>query len=243
MSYMLSACLSQGTIFYAFEHADIMGKMIVLLLFLGSIAAWTIMLEKGYSLRERRKAAEHFINLFRSGKPVVSYIRDADNCSGPIAKVYEAGAEKLIEYYRVDPEHLITVSSIRQLPKIQISEAQMEALRAVMEREVSSQIFKLENNMGVLATAVSVSPMLGLFGTVWGVMIAFCGVAMAGNASISSLAPGISGALVTTIGGMAVAVPSIVGYNLLAITIRKITVMMDNFVEEFLARVRLEQLE
>jgi len=243
MSDIITACFSQGSIFYAFTHTDTMGKLIVIILFLGSIVAWTIMIEKGYSLRREQKAADHFINVFRSGKPVVSYIREADNCAGPLAKVYEAGAEKLIEFYHVDPEHLITINSIKQLPKIQISEAQMEALRAVMEREASAQVFKLENNMGVLATAVSASPMLGLFGTVWGVMIAFCGVAIAGKANISSLAPGISGALVTTIGGMAVAVPSIAGYNLLAISIRKITVMMDNFVEEFLARVRLEQLD
>ena len=111
-----------------------------------------------------------------------------------------------------------------------------------MEREVSDQILILEEKIGLLATAVSVSPFFGLFGTVWGVMIAFCGVAAKGRADISALAPGVSGALLTTVVGLLVAIPSLIGYNLLTITIRKITVYMDNFVEEFIAKVKLEQL-
>jgi hypothetical protein len=111
-----------------------------------------------------------------------------------------------------------------------------------MEREISSQIFVIEERIGMLATAVSLAPFLGLFGTVWGVMIAFCGVASAGSANIQALAPGVAGALLTTVAGLVVAIPSLVGYNFLTQMIRKITVSMDNFSESFMARLKLEQL-
>ena len=124
-----------------------------------------------------------------------------------------------------------------------LTSEELDAIRTVLERAVSEQILELEHKIGVLATAVSVSPFFGLFGTVWGVMMAFCGVAQKGKADIGALAPGVSGALLTTVVGLAVAIPSLIGYNLLAVTIRKITIYMDNFVEEFMSDLQLQQLD
>ena len=87
------------------------------------------------------------------------------------------------------------------------------------------------------------SPFCGLFGTVWGVMMAFCGIAAAGKSDFTALAPGVAGALLTTVAGLVVAIPSLVGYNLLTGTIRQLTVMMDNFTEEFMVCVKLSQLK
>ena len=112
----------------------------------------------------------------------------------------------------------------------------------MLEREVSGQIQELETRIGLLATLVSVSPFCGLFGTVWGVMLAFCGIAAAGKSDFTALAPGVAGALLTTVAGLIVAIPSLVGYNLLTATIRNLTVTMDNFTEEFMVRIKLEQL-
>ena len=74
-------------------------------------------------------------------------------------------------------------------------------------------------------------------------MLAFCGIAAAGKSDFTALAPGVAGALLTTVAGLVVAIPSLVGYNLLTSTIRNITIRMDNFTDEFLVRVKLEQLE
>ena len=123
-----------------------------------------------------------------------------------------------------------------------LSEAQYNAVEAVLEREVSSQIQELETRIGVLATLVSLSPFCGLFGTVWGVMMAFCGIAVAGKSDFTALAPGVAGALLTTVAGLVVAIPSLVGYNLLTGTIRNLTVSMDNFTEQFMVCVKLSQL-
>jgi biopolymer transport protein ExbB/TolQ len=87
--------------------------------------------------------------------------------------------------------------------------------------------------MGLLATAVSTGPFLGLLGTVWGVMDSFGAMANAGSAMLSAVAPGIAGALLTTVIGLLIALPSSIGYNMLTTRIRQLAVLMDNFSQEF----------
>jgi biopolymer transport protein TolQ len=232
----------QAGVYYAFEKSDGVGKAVVVLLFLGSIFTWTIMLEKGVGLYKARKASEDFIRLFRKRPHPVGAIQDVRENFSPVARVFDSGIEKLLTFYGMSPEQARLYGSTQQ-PNVKLTAAEIETLRTTMEREVADQILLLEDKIGFLATTVSVSPFLGLFGTVWGVMMAFCSLASQGRADIAGLAPGVSGALLTTVVGLLVAIPSLIGYNLLTITIRKITVFMDNFVEEFMARVRLEQGE
>ena len=92
--------------------------------------------------------------------------------------------------------------------------------------------------MGYLATAVSMSPMLGLLGTVWGVMESFIAMAQKGMVNLQAIAPGIAGALLTTVIGLLVAIPSAIGYNMLASRVRTLSVQMDNFADEFMAEVQ-----
>ncbi len=228
--------------YYAFQESDGVGKTVVLLLFLGSMLTWTIMIEKGLSLFRARNASEKFIELFRKTESPFGNYRDAQHDNSPLGHVYKAGIDRLFDFYGITGEEMNVFNNTGRYPCRRLTASQLEALRTILEREVSDQILILEEKIGLLATAVSVSPFFGLFGTVWGVMIAFCGVAAKGRADISALAPGVSGALLTTVVGLLVAIPSLIGYNLLAITIRKITVYMDNFVEEFIAKVKLEQL-
>src|SRR5260370_38388283 len=110
-----------------------------------------------------------------------------------------------------------------------ISPAQMGAVNAAMERAVGETALSLESQMILLATAVSGSPFLGLLGTVWGVMDAFTGVAEAGSPNLVAMAPGVSGALITTVVALCVAIPAIFGYNFLVTSIRGNTVGMNNF--------------
>ena len=89
----------------------------------------------------------------------------------------------------------------------------------------------------IIQTLIALCPVLGLLGTVWGVMDAFSGMADSGSAALSAVAPGISGALLTTIIGLIVALPSMIGYNLLSSKIRFIAVQMDNFSQELISRI------
>lgn len=228
-------------VWYAFTNSDAMGKAVVLLLFMGSMVAWFIMIEKGLGLYRAQKLSERFAAQFSSRHGLSSMLRDATGNPSPVAHVYMSGMEQLLEFYGQNPEEARRGTAGTPVQKL--SPAQLDAVQTALEREVSRQIFVIEEHIGVLGTAVSLSPFLGLFGTVWGVMIAFCGAAAAGSANIQALAPGVAGALLTTVAGLLVAIPSLVGYNTLTQMIRKITVSMDNFSETFMARLKLEQLE
>jgi biopolymer transport protein ExbB/TolQ len=113
-----------------------------------------------------------------------------------------------------------------------ITPAQMRVVTTAMERAVGESALRLEAQMILLATAVSGAPFLGLLGTVWGVMDTFSGVAIAGSANLAAMAPGVSGALITTVTGLLVAIPAMFGYNFLVTSIRTLIVQNDNFAAE-----------
>ena len=227
--------------FYAFQNSDFVGQGIVIFLFFGSMFVWIIMVEKWLALSRAKSASEKFIMTFAKIKYPIGVYRAAEKDISPVARVCESGLEELLIH------HNLTKHTAEQythaFPPDRLSSVHIEAVRSALERSVASQIMVIEEKIGLLATAVSVSPFFGLFGTVWGVMMAFTGIAQQGSADISALAPGVSGALLTTVVGLTVAIPSLIGYNLLTFNIRKVTVYMDNFVEEFMAKVQLEQLE
>lgn len=238
-----SILLADAGVWYAFDNSDAMGKGIVVLLFLSSMLAWHIMLEKGLTLYRAQKLSERFAAAFTSQPGMTSVLRDGMENPCPVAQVYISGMEQLLEFYGQTAEEVRSNAPMRdgRGPR-KLSPAQLDAVATAMEREISGQIFVIEKRIGTLATAVSLAPFLGLFGTVWGVMIAFCGVASQGSANIQALAPGVAGALLTTVAGLVVAIPALVGYNIMTQMIRKITVSMDNFSETFMAKLKLEQL-
>jgi biopolymer transport protein ExbB/TolQ len=127
-----------------------------------------------------------------------------------------------------------------------ISLAGMEHVKRALEGTVAQEALRLESGLILLAIAVSGSPFLGLLGTVWGVMSAFAGVAQAaaagGRPDLASMAPGVSGALVTTVAGLLVAIPSMFGYNWLVHHLRVLTVELDNFAQELVSRMETEYL-
>ncbi|MBR2720717.1 MAG: MotA/TolQ/ExbB proton channel family protein [Lentisphaeria bacterium] len=238
--FFASAAQTPG-VYYAFQNSDSVGKGIVILLIIGSVLTWTVMLDKWWSLYRAKRLSDRFESFFRDHENDIhanSLLREADNNSGPVSAVYTAGMVKLLEFYAEGG------NTYRGMPApCKLSEAQYNAIEAVLENEVSKQLQELETRIGFLATLVSLSPFLGLFGTVWGVMMAFCGIAVAGKSDFTALAPGVAGALLTTVAGLVVAIPSLVGYNLLGGTLRQLTVMMDNFTEQFMVSVKLSQLE
>ena len=229
-------------VYYAYQNSDSVGKAIVLILLLGSVATWTTMLDKAMSLHRARKASKRFLAMFKNNTRSLtsqSLAREGSGDSGPIGAIYNAGVIKLLEFYEDGNR---SAGYGMQMTPVKLSAAQLEAIEAVLEHAVSQQIQELEKRIGFLGTLVSLSPFCGLFGTVWGVMLAFCGIAAAGKADFTALAPGVAGALLTTVAGLIVAIPSLVGYNALNGTIRNMTVAMDNFTEEFMVQLKLEQL-
>ena len=244
--FFLMAAETPG-VYYAFKSSDGIGKAIVILLLLGSVATWTVLIDKAWQIYRAKRLASRFDALFREfgeeNMTAMELLKEAQDNTGPIAAIYSAGMEKLLNIYDEQAEKNGTILPRGTTKVCKLSDAQYNAVEAVLEREVSFQLQELETRIGLLATLVSLSPFCGLFGTVWGVMMAFCGLAIAGNSNFSALAPGVAGALLTTVAGLVVAIPSLVGYNLLTASIRQLTIQMDNFTEEFLVAVKLSQLK
>jgi biopolymer transport protein ExbB/TolQ len=148
-----------------------------------------------------------------------------------VFSVYRAGCQEMTFHLLGSAEVDETFRARLEIAD-KISPAQMGAVNAAMERAVGETALELESQMILLATAVSGSPFLGLLGTVWGVMDAFTGVAEAGSPSLATMAPGVSGALITTVTALCVAIPAMFGYNFLVTSIRAVVVEMDNFAAE-----------
>jgi biopolymer transport protein ExbB/TolQ len=108
-----------------------------------------------------------------------------------------------------------------------------ESVRVVLERTAGSEAMALEKGMIVLSTAVAGGPFIGLLGTVWGVMETFAGIAKANSASLTTMAPGVAGALIATVIGLLVAIPAMFAYNFMVTTIRAITQELDGFASEY----------
>ncbi|MCQ2379785.1 MAG: MotA/TolQ/ExbB proton channel family protein [Victivallaceae bacterium] len=246
MTNLLIIAASSPGIYYAYQNSDGVGQFIVLGLLGGSVLAWTIMLNKFLSLHRAKKMSRMFFTSFENAcdnklniaSP--SLRRDADGMFGPTASIYQKGVEKLLEFYHPDNQIPVPGQPATITPAL-LSKAQFDAIEAVLEQEVSTQIRNIEKGVGWMATMVSLAPFCGLFGTVWGVMMAFCGIAAAGKSDFTALAPGVAGALLTTVAGLVVAIPSLLGYNWMTGTVRDVTVYMDHFVEAFMVKLRLEQ--
>jgi biopolymer transport protein ExbB/TolQ len=221
-----------GGILYAFTEATLEGKLVLATLFIASIFSWSVMVTKIRVVRIARRRNEEFLEQFRSDRnPLRIYESQLRFDGSPLYAIYRAGCRELTF-------HLMGASEVDDTfwARLDIAEritpSQMRVVSTAMERAVGESALRLEAQMILLATAVSGAPFLGLLGTVWGVMDTFTGVALAGSASLQAMAPGVSGALITTVTGLLVAIPAMFGYNFLVTSIRSLIVQNDNFAAE-----------
>jgi biopolymer transport protein ExbB/TolQ len=236
---MVLSALPVADIAFAFRESNMAGKIIVILLFMGSIFAWSIMVNKWVDLRRAQRASDRFVAAFRrASHPSALFLQKQRYPESPLYRVYENGCMAIgveLEWGHGDDEdHELGFSQAEQ----RLTARQIDAVRNMADRTVADQMLLMESYMGYLATSVSASPFLGLLGTVWGVMAAFSGMAVMGSSTLSAVAPGIAGALLTTVVGLLVALPSSVGYNALTNKIRSLHVQTDNFAQEFVAEVQ-----
>ena len=211
------------------------GKLVIVVLVSFSMVAWSVMISKFLSMRRAKNMNEYFDAEFRSQKSVLAiYDRrvQAEGC--PLFGVYHQGCLELDTRLRV---------ATGEGRKKYISLKSMEHVKRTLERSVAQEALKLESGLILLAIAVSGAPFLGLLGTVWGVMSAFGFVAEKGTADLATMAPGVAGALITTVAGLLVAIPSMFGYNWLVHHLRVLTVELDNFAQELASKMETEFLK
>jgi len=244
MTLITTTCLPLASVLYALSESNWAGKVIVVVLFLGSIFAWSLMVTKIRELRWGRKESHRFLSAYRKeSHPAGLFLKRHRFEGSPLYVIYEKACAELgaaLESRGAEPEDLF-MGGVGSRSR-RLSELQVRAIRNVAERTLADEALLLENHMGLLATSATSAPFLGLLGTVWGVMDAFGGMAVTGSAMLSAVAPGVSGALLTTVVGLLVALPSAIGYNMLSDRIRWLSVEMNNFHQELLSDVERHYL-
>lgn len=203
-----------------FMQSNIAGKVIVGLLFVGSLAAWAVMISKYSELKGLHMANFQYAKALRSRPLLKEKLRGSGQALGPFAACTEAALDAV---------------RLEAPLRLRLSRAENALQRAVAEQTV-----RYEKGMVHLGSIVTGAPFLGLLGTVWGVMDAFAGLADQSSASIQSLAPGVSGALLTTVMGLIVAIPSVIGYNHLLDQMRRMITELENNASELADRLELE---
>lgn len=210
-----------------FVESDFAGKLIVLVLLACSFMAWTVMIGKYLDLQRTRKLNLTFeARLYQKGS-VLDLVLDKTALS---QGAYSALAYNALEAYKRSL-HANTYAN---------SKDHMLFVENALQRTVAKQTLLYESKMVLLASTVSGAPFLGLLGTVWGVMDAFGGLGSQTSATIQSLAPGISGALLTTVAGLLVAIPSVFGYNFLLTQTKMMVIELENFASWFADKLQRE---
>jgi biopolymer transport protein TolQ len=228
-----AAAKSQFELVYIWDQATPEAKVIIFFLIIFSVMAWFVMISKAIQMRQAKKLNGFFTAEFRSQKAVLDvFDRKVQAEACPLFMVYKAGSVELDARLKT-PEGR----------KKQMSLKGIEHVKRTMENAVAQESLKLESGLILLAIAVSGAPFLGLLGTVWGVMSTFGHIAQQGSASLATMAPGVSAALITTVAGLLVAIPSMFGYNWLVHNLRVLTVELDNFAQEIMSRIETEYLE
>ena len=193
------------------KQTDLITRFVLAVLLFFSIWSWGIILSKTLLLRKINKESETFWKIFRRGKSPseISTACEALRFT-PLVPVFNAGAEKT-------------------------ATASIVALQRAVSRAAAAQLTRLESRMTFLATTASVSPFVGLFGTVLGVMTSFAGLANANTATLRAVAPGIANALVATAFGLFAAIPAVIFYNHFVYQIRNVGGQLDDLQVELLA--------
>ncbi|MFM2166179.1 MAG: Biopolymer transport protein ExbB [Verrucomicrobiota bacterium] len=218
------------------EHTTLTGWVICGILVVLSIFSWSVMLGKHFLISRAHQANLSFLRAFRnSSHPLALFQKNEHHERSPFDLIYHEAAREMAFYLTGDEEPGDGFST-RLQGAGRVMPSQMRAVQTVMERCVAQAALRLEGRMGTVAMVLTTAPFLGLLGTIWGIMDAFGGLMKATTeGGVAALAPGVSSALVTTIAGLLVAVPSIIGYNHLVNQIRGMIVRLDNFAAELSA--------
>jgi biopolymer transport protein TolQ len=202
-------------------HASFVVQVVMLLLMIVSIASWSAILRKLFAIARVKTQNESFEKEFWSGASLNELLSSAAakaQNSGPMERIFASGMR---EFQKLRERRVTDVGMMM--------DGARRAMRASFQREMDV----VESNLSFLASVGSVSPYVGLFGTVWGIMHAFTGLASLQQVTLATVAPGIAEALVATAIGLFAAIPAVIAYNRFAREIDRISIQQETFIEEF----------
>lgn len=202
-------------------HASLVVQIVMVLLLAVSLASWTIIFAKALGLRRVRADNDEFDREFWAGRTLQELYQDASKGEGPPSPQERIFAAGMREFLKLREKKVADVPSLL--------DGARRAMRASFQRELD----QLESRLDFLGSVGSVSPYVGLFGTVWGIMHAFTGLSNLQQVTLATVAPGIAEALVATAIGLFAAIPAVLAYNRFARDIDRIATQLESFTEEF----------
>lgn len=209
--------------FALISNAHLIVKLIMLLLVILSLVSWSYIFSKMFAIRAARRQTEQFERSFWAGGNLHTLHQSASaqrDQNGALARIFEAGMGEFIKGKQASRDALDMGA---------VLDGSRRAMRAAFQRELDS----LDLHLNFLASVGSVSPYIGLLGTVWGIMNAFRGLASVQQATLAVVAPGIAEALIATAIGLFAAIPAVVAYNRYTHDIDRLATRFETFVEEF----------
>jgi len=201
-------------------HASFVVQFVMAGLMIASLASWTVIFGKLFGLRRTRTVNENFEREFWAGKNLNDLYHDAAKKpeSAPMERIFASGMR---EFMKLREKRVADTGALL--------DGARRAMRASYQREMDT----IESNLSFLASVGSVSPYVGLFGTVWGIMHAFIGLSNLQQVTLATVAPGIAEALVATAIGLFAAIPAVIAYNRFSRDIDRIAIQLETFIEEF----------
>lgn len=209
-------------------EASLLVQAVMALLLVISLVSWTLIFRKWFTIKAAQRASNRFEDKFWQGAELNALYQEVSHASrdpGPMARIFEAGMKEFRRARQSAPSQ----SNPATLDSTLVLAPASRAMRAAFQREMDA----LESSLAFLASAGSVSPYIGLFGTVWGIMNAFRGLADVQQATLAAVAPGIAEALVATAIGLFAAIPAVVAYNRYAYDIERLANRFETFIDEF----------
>ena len=213
----------QGEVWQLLTNTGPVARLVLLMLFGLSILSWAIIIRKFRTFRAAQHESLQFLQVFRQSKKlseIRAFCRSLKE--SPLPEVFQAGYREI--------ESQATMTEGQGKARIR----SLEAVKRALQIGASAELGRLEQWLVWLATTGAVAPFVGLFGTVWGIIDAFHGLATGGGATLHSVAPGIAEALITTAAGLFTAIPAVIAYNILLQHIKEFANQMDDFGLEFL---------
>jgi len=213
-------------------------KLVLITLVLLSIACWATIFLKYRLFKRVSKESSRFLNLFWNSKSLVTVFHEAKKMEdSPLAEIFRVGYLELGRLSKSSDREKTDNPGDRELQMVWIDNME-RALRSA----VNGELQRLEKALSLLATTGNAAPFIGLFGTVWGIMVAFQGIGLKGSATLAVVAPGISEALIATAAGLAAAIPAVIAYNHFTNKVRNQETEMVNFSNDFLNIVKRDMV-
>jgi biopolymer transport protein TolQ len=221
-------CLSQSSIYRLILDASPFAKVILVVLLAFSVVSWAIIVDKLRTFKAAARYSEMFLRRFREGAGLEEL--------SAISRQMQSGP-----YSKILLQALSQMPAARQReqtgPGQSLSSEELARVRSAMNRSAGVEVTTMETYLDFLATTGSVTPFVGLLGTVWGVMSAFLSMGVRGSATLAVVAPGIAEALIATVAGLAAAIPAVIAYNYFLGKVRAAENQMADFISEFSDRL------